>query len=219
MRDGQPKHRQMRAERRTLARRKASRAELPAILVICEGRKTEPHYIRGLCEAKRINLANVNVIAGDHETDGMSLVRKAQAHFRADNDYDAVFVVCDDDGAPLDRARQLAQTRMENSEGAAISVEVIATRPCFEFWLLLHFEYTTRAYEGASEVIRDLRRHLPDYQKADRLIFSKVSAGLDMARDRAIRLERDIAASGATSPLTDMEQLIRQLLSVNRSES
>jgi RloB-like protein len=109
MRDRQPKHRQMRAEQRVLARRKESRAGLPAIIVVCEGRKTEPQYIRGLCEAKRINLANVNLVAGDNETDALSLVRKAQTHFRADNDYDAVFVVCDDDGAPLESACQQAR--------------------------------------------------------------------------------------------------------------
>jgi hypothetical protein len=217
MRDRQPKHRQMRAEQRALARRKESRAGLPVILVVCEGRKTEPHYIRGLCEAKRINLANVTLISGDHETDAISLVRKAQAHLKADNDYDAVFVVCDDDGAPLDSARRQAQVRIKNAAGKRLSVEIITSRPCFEFWLLLHFEYTARMYTNTSDVIRDLRRHLPDYEKSDRLIFPKVGAGLDLARGRALQLKRDLRSSGATSPDTQVAQLVEQLLSMSRN--
>jgi len=218
MRDNQPKHRQLRAEQRQLARRKASRAGLPAVLIFCEGRKTEPQYIRGLCEARRINLANVRVIFGDHETDAASLVRKAQALFKADNDYDRVFVICDDDRAPLDRARKEARARLKNANGNMLVVELIATRPCFEYWLLLHFEYSARAYGNAAEVIRDLCRHLPDYEKADRLIFAKVGAGLDTARAHAVRLKRDLAASGATSPNTDMGSLVDQLLSMSRVE-
>jgi hypothetical protein len=53
MRDNQPKIRQMRKERRRLARQKASRAGMPSILIVCEGRETEPNYIAGFCDAKR----------------------------------------------------------------------------------------------------------------------------------------------------------------------
>ena len=179
------------------------------------GRETEPHYIRGLCDSKRINLANVHIIHGNHETDAVSLVRKAQMHFRADNDYDAVFVVCDDDGAPLDRAHQQAQARIKNADGQTVSIELISSRPCFEFWLLLHFEYSV-AYVSATEVIRDLKRHLPDYEKADRHIFAKVSTGLDLALARAARLKRELQGTGATSPDTHMALLIEQLLSMSQ---
>ena len=57
MRDNQPKHRQMRKEQRRLARQKASREGLPAILVVCEGRETEPNYVDGLRAHLRINAA------------------------------------------------------------------------------------------------------------------------------------------------------------------
>jgi len=93
----------------------------------------------------------VTLIAGDHETDPESLVRKAHAQFRADNDYDAVLVLCDDDGLPLDAARQQARARLKNAAGKTVSIDVAASRPCFEFWLLLHFEYTTRVYGNSAQ--------------------------------------------------------------------
>ena len=57
MRDDQPKHRQMRQEQRRVARRKASRGGLPSVLVVCEGRETEPNYIDGLRDHLLINAA------------------------------------------------------------------------------------------------------------------------------------------------------------------
>ena len=62
MRDNQPKHRQMRKEQRRLDRKKASRQGLPAVLIICEGRETEPNYIDGLRDFLRINAAAVHVV-------------------------------------------------------------------------------------------------------------------------------------------------------------
>ena len=39
--------------------------------------------------------------------------------------------------------------------------------PCFEFWLLLHFEFTTAPFDGYSEVRDRLKSHWPEYKKGD----------------------------------------------------
>jgi hypothetical protein len=81
MRDDQPKHRQMRQEQRRVARRKASRAGLPAVLIVCEGRETEPNYIDGLRDHLRINAAAVHIEPGRSVTDPIGLVRNAHQRF------------------------------------------------------------------------------------------------------------------------------------------
>lgn len=216
MRDNQPKHRQMRKEQRKLARQKASREGLPALLVVCEGRETEPNYIRGLCQHWRINEAAVRVISGDTITDPTGLVRKAQQRFRADGPYDRVYVVCDGDASTLADARQLAETRLRSAEGTVTRVQVIASDPSIEFWLLLHFEYTARPFATAAEATGELRAHLTEYEKSDRDIFAKVAAGLEPARQRALTLKGDLASTGATCPDTDMHKLVEQLLLMRR---
>ncbi len=45
------------------------------------------------------------------------------------------------------------------------NVTVILINPCFEFWLLLHFEKTTKHYTDCNSVIRKLKKYLPDYEK------------------------------------------------------
>jgi RloB-like protein len=217
MRDNDPRRRQARTAERKLARAKASREGLPVFLVICEGTETEPNYLRGLCESRRINFANVKIETSGSKTSSLALVKKARASFAKNNDYDHVFVVLDDDGQPFEEAKLLAQRKLRNASGDSIHVEMIVSRPAFEFWLLLHFEYLTRPFATAAEVIADLRAHLTNYTKSERLIFRQVETGLDQALENAQRLKRELAASGATNPNTDVHLLVSRLLSMART--
>ncbi|MGH8211134.1 MAG: RloB family protein [Steroidobacteraceae bacterium] len=214
MRDNQPKHRQMRKEQRRLERRKASREGLPALLIVCEGREAEPNYIDGLRDFLRINAAAVNVVRGESVTDPAGLVRKAQQLFKSDDNYDLVYVVCDGDSTTLAAARQLAQKPLRNASRKPAHVQLIASRPSIEFWLLLHFEYSARPFRMATEVTTALRGHLTDYQKNDREIFRKVVSGLEFACQRAQQLKVEFQKSGAVVPYTDMHLLVEQFKSM-----
>ena len=217
MKDRQPKYRQAARERAKLDRRTASLAGLPTALIVCEGRRTEPYYLRGLIEHLGVNAANAHIQPGSYETDARSLVRDAQARFRLNPEYDRVFVVLDGDQAHLADARCEGATAMENAAGDQVFVELIVTTPCFEYWLLLHFEHTTRNFRSA-EVIRELKGHLTDYKKGDPNVFAKVRAGLAEAGARAVRGDRELAAARATSPRTDMPVLLEALRAMSRRQ-
>lgn len=45
-------------------------------------------------------------------------------------------------------------------------VIVIINNPCFEYWLLLHFEATSKFYTTYSDLVKQLKKHLPDYDKS-----------------------------------------------------
>lgn len=45
------------------------------------------------------------------------------------------------------------------------NVVVLINNPCFEYWLLLHFEYSSGYYGVCREVIKPLKKYLPDYEK------------------------------------------------------
>ncbi len=211
MRQNQPKHRQMRKEQRRLQRRRASREGLPAVLIVCEGRETEPNYIEGLMEHLRVNPAAARIERGDDRTDPLSLVKKAQKLFKEDGEFDLVYVVCDGDSIQLVDARRQALKLLSNSHKKKTQVQVVANCPSVEFWLLLHFEYSAREFRNSAESERELRGHLTDYQKNDRDIFRKVQTGLDAACDRARRLKQELRATGAAGPDTDFPDLVLQL--------
>lgn len=219
MRDNHPKYRQERRKSRQLERKKSTRAGLPSILIVCEGRETEPNYLRGFCEEYGINRANVTIVGGDDDTSATGLVRKARQRFQVDRDFDAVFVVCDCIDENLTEAQRLAAQALRNVTGESVSMSLIVSRPSFEFWLLLHFEYLTRPFRSAEPVVNLLSRHVTDYDKADKQIFAKVRSGLDRALAHVPRLKAELAATGAQSPNTDMPTLIQKMLSLSRHGS
>lgn len=216
MREGQPKHRQAAKERARLARRRASLAGLPTALIVCEGRCTEPHYLRGLLEHLRVNAANVEIAPGSSTTDAIGLVRSARLRYQARPEFDRIFVVLDGDQRSLAEARVDAAKGIRRRGGGRVPIHLIVSAPCFEYWLLLHFEYTTRD-DSSADVVQALKGHVTDYEKADADIFRKVRVGFESAVTAARRASREMAAAGARSPMTDMPVLVEALKAMSPS--
>lgn len=121
------------------ARRAHERNVRPVILVVTEGEKTEPDYLRGLIRACRNPRVRVTV-SGEHGVPrtlvehARDLKNSAEREARKNEDdnlaYDEVWCVFDVDEHPrLDEARTMA---------ADNGIELAVSNPCFEFWLVLH---------------------------------------------------------------------------------
>jgi len=194
-----------------LARARASLRGKARYLIVCEGRETEANYLTGLRDAWRINAANVVIRRGDDRTDSLSLVHRARALWKEDPDFDRVFVVCDHEDDGVAAARDLAGLPLAPRSRPGLVVELILSRPSFEFWLLLHFEYTTRMFRDAKEVTRVLAQHLPGYDKADRRLYAKLHAGLEKAVAGTQQLKRHHVEKGVDVPDTDVPILVDAL--------
>jgi hypothetical protein len=94
---------------------------------------------------------------------------------------------------------------------------VIPSIPCFEFWLLLHFIYTTRPFDAppgdsiCSRVIEELKKYLPAYQKGDQDIFNKIQDSLDNAITNASRVQQFHQTSGTDNPSTLVHSMVEYL--------
>lgn len=147
--DGQPKHRQAARE---LLRRKAQRQPAERLLIVCEGSKTEPLYLGEIRQQLRLPSANVQVQPAAYGTEPLRIVEYAERLFiegqRAlgihARTFDRVVVVFDRDEhhiyhAALQRVAAL-NGRLKNDERVKVPFEAVVSVPCFELWLLLHFE-------------------------------------------------------------------------------
>lgn len=178
----------------------------PLILVLCEDSKSGKEYLE---DASRFFRADVKVrIAHCGKTDPKGIVEEA---IRQKKTYDKVYCAIDRDRHPsFDEAVALAATQSE--------IIVIASFPCFEFWLLLHFGYSAKPYveEGRNSpgacVIRDLRTYpsLANYDKGDsESVFDKLGdARLNVARQVSPRVYADAVNNGCLNPSTRMHVLI-----------
>ena len=221
-RDDQPKHRQ---KARDLHRRAAVRQPYERLLIVCEGEKTEPQYLAEICQEKRLSTAHVHVQHGVFGTEPIQVVEYAEHLFCTGDraraiearSFDRVFVVIDRDQhrtyfdalAKLDALND----RLTNDEKKAVSFHRIASVPCFELWLLLHFE-NIQAPLHRREVYERLRAHLPGYDKGQPGHWGTTKEFLGQAMQRATeRIEATNAYNG-TEPYTDMGRLVQTLLTL-----
>lgn len=140
-------------------------------LILCEG-ETEENYFKGLIsqEKYRRKFSSVDVEIfkpKDHSPIGLvkqakKLIKQAK---RDRNEYDFVWVVFDRDG------HQGIPDAFEMARISIPPIQVAFTNPCFEYFILLHFEKTTRSFTNCDEVVSYIKKagYIPDYEKSSNL--------------------------------------------------
>lgn len=149
----------MAADRRR--RRRAPRTEKTSILLVTNGALTEKIYLEEIKRralrtetAKEHNLA-VKVVFINGETD--TLINKLSSPHGDTKSYDEVWLVVDEDGQ--ERGRFLGSCTRQTTK--AQSWFGIVSRPCFEVWLIAHYEQVRR-YADQKDAQTHYRRLLPE---------------------------------------------------------
>lgn len=122
--------REAKARRRNepmLVRREAVREDIPKILIVCEGRNTEPSYF------EQFKLATAEIVVFGEGNNTISLVHHAEK-LSAKGDYAQIWCVFDRDSFPAEH--------FNNAINKALSLgfEVAYSNQAFEYWLILHFD-------------------------------------------------------------------------------
>lgn len=154
---------------RTLVRKGgAGRQPGKFLLVVTEGRRTEPAYIKALNERLRIRMK----VVADATSDPVSLVHAAMQHASQQTHarrasalaiaFDEVWVVFDVEApGSVRRTQTLEAMDLAQRNG----IRTATSDPCFEYWLLLHWMYTTRPFPSCKGVVAELRACMPGYHK------------------------------------------------------
>lgn len=125
------------------------------VLIQCEG-ETEPNYLRQFRLDPRV-VSHFNVIVKEgHGGDAKAVVAAAIAERERqrgrENRYDYIWCVLDveDDTRAAVLTEAIAEARHQ-------SFAVFLSNPCFEVWLLAHFEATSRSFASCKAAERYLR--------------------------------------------------------------
>lgn len=216
--DNQPKARQ--AEQ--LARKAGKRASYDRILIVSEGRKTEPLYLGEIRSEYRLHTANVQVQHSQYGTSPIQVVDYAEDLFINGDDaksinpraFEQVYVVFDrDDHDSYHNALAKAKSldgKLQNAEKQRVKFEAIASVPCFELWLLLHFQ-NVLAPMHRTVVYQQLRQYLTGYDKGQAGHFAQTCQHLALATQRAEHLSSLSNAHDGVEPYTDMQNLVHLL--------
>ncbi|WBB73322.1 RloB family protein [Micromonospora sp. WMMD1128] len=203
---------------RPLRRRTGRYDERRTYLICSEGENTETWYFKGLRRELRAGTVRINILSGKGEPYGV--VEKAIAEANqaaADGDaYDEVWVVFDVE-APQPHARLASALALAARHGIRCAV----SNPCFEVFLLLHYE-DLFAYLTTDEACRRLERHPCGYSPRGKLVnFEALRSGRANALSRAARLDRLHREKpvDARNPSTSVPSLVTALVAHNGPRS
>ena len=100
--------------------------------------------------------------------------------------------------------------KLRNDLKQPVKFKAIASVPCFELWLLLHFE-DVLAPLHRTEAYQRLRQYLPNYDKGQASHYAHTCHSLADAIRRAEHLAELSTAHNAVEPYTDMHALVQLL--------
>ena len=209
-----------RQQRDALVRRSQKRRDKRTILLVGEGEETERNYFDAI---KREDIVAKRFAVTVKKRHGVSPERvveeaigyKEQAESRGE-DFDEVWCVLDVEGSEK-RDSLEAAVRLAEENG----ITLYLSNPCFEVWLLSHFERRSRAYNNCDVVIVRLNRKWrtlcrQDYRKNDDRIYQRVSGLTEEAIENARLVRevdhRDIENTADCNSSTEVYRLVGKLM-------
>ncbi|NEQ68593.1 MAG: RloB domain-containing protein [Symploca sp. SIO2D2] len=197
---------------RKKARRAPYRQTKPVILVVSEGKVTEPGYIRTFAQYYKNSRVKIELCGGMGVPKTIveyAKNRKAEAEKRAKREqdenlkFDEVWCVFDIDEHPnIPDAIQMA-----SSNGLCLAI----SNPCFELWLWLHFAPQPGMRERHA-LQSMLQKHIPGYDK--QIDFANIADGYQDAVLRAEQLENAALEDNEDrrNPTTGVWRLTKSIL-------
>lgn len=189
------------------------RKTVPRLLIFCEGDKTEPNYLRYYIREFNIDSRYLDLrVVNTEKNSPKELVEEAIESKQFAND--KAWAVFDRDGYTKHN---------EAFQKAKGKVDVAFSSISFEFWILLHFTYTTRHFLKSGNVIDEIRnkgympysmKHFNKELKRDKEIYSKLKDKTQIATKNAKRLRAyQVKNNPSTSvhklnPYTNIDELL-----------
>lgn len=207
----------VRREIKEISRSTRTRNIKPNIYVSCEG-ETEEAYLKGL-KREYIKVATIK-ISNSKKTAAKDVVKNLKKQFKSEyqkEDLKYCIFDCDENSDnALKDAQELAQ-----KEGATI----IFSNPCFEVWLLWHFE-NDLSYQHSREA---LKRRIEDLIKPNYWKFKEQPNLYDLVKDNLTTAQMNYSQrknelnqdsideySRASNPYSNFDILIADLINLNK---
>jgi hypothetical protein len=188
--------------------RKTSEREIRRILIVCEGKKTEPNYFKAFPTKPEV-CDQIDVEGRGYNT--LSLVQEAirlkQEALHKHAPYRELWCVFDRDSFPLDNFTNAIKLAAQNQISCAYSIKA------FEIWYLLHFNYIDAAL-SRSQYEEKLTEFLKQqYLKNSDSMYKSLIRHQSKALQNAKKLfaKQSILPLSQQNPITTVFQLVERL--------
>jgi hypothetical protein len=182
--------------RKSLVRMENVRDTLEVILIICEGQKDELKYFQALRNELQLNRQRIVIEACQRGSNPKNIIEEAIERDERE-EYDRVYCVFDHDSREKEYREAIERIKSKNKN--VVKFFAITSVPCFEFWILLHYVYSTKQYKQvqpgrksvSEQLISEIRKYYPNCKKHLDTLYEDTRHLLPQAIERAKKLERE----------------------------
>lgn len=207
-----------RRSRNSYRRRPPSVEPRACVLLVCEGKKTEPNYFKSLRKELRLTTVEVKIVGQGaapktvvKKAVELARDRKQEVHRGRDGiEYDHVWCVFD-----VEQTHQNPSLPAALDQAAATGIDVALSNPCFEYWFLLHFTNCGQLLSNCKGVLLELKKHLPNYEKAQD-VFETLWPRVDDAIRRAKAREKSHVRAGTPRSKMDSSTEVYKVVELLR---
>ncbi len=173
-------------------RKKAFREPRKSMLIVCEGKKTEPIYFNKLKRKLKLAMVDIEIVGigavpitvVNRAVELKREKRQAAKKSPTEVEYDVIYCVIDVEAPEPHESLAEAINKAQDNK-----LEVVLSNPCFEYWYILHFRKTGAPFNTSRDVKSELRRRYhPNYDESDETIFDAVYPNTN----NAIRHSREV---------------------------
>ena len=184
------------------------------IYILCEGadKHSEYAYLGALIKDTPIKGDKVQIeLAPTKYNTGRELVEEASKKIdKKFKNIDEAWVVYDQDGYSLHKET------FESAKEKGVKIAFSAT--AFEFWILLHYEYTTKQFPKSEDIIKELKdKNFIDYAKNSKDVYFLTKEKLPNAKQNAKKIRIEVEKYDGNkkiyerNPYTNLDLLIEEI--------
>lgn len=188
-------------------RKRNTRKVKKRLFILCEGEKTEYNYFTELVRSKNVRGRPITLkVVTTKRNTARELVEEAIKSRELPKD--EAWAVFDKNGYTK-HAEAFNKARSNDIKIAFSSIS-------FEFWILIHFEYTTRTFHKSNEIIKYLKRYF-DYKKNDDKIYEYLKIKTKVAEKHAKKVRKFQKETNPghkiyrLNPYTNVDELINSI--------
>lgn len=192
--------------------RKTNYRQLRILFVITtEGIKTEPEYFYFLVKKLNSQQINIKLESLSSKKHSPKEVLKTMERWLKNNnlrDKDEAWLVIDRDNWEENEIKELYQWSKKQE-----NYDLAVSNPCFEYWLLLHFE-DGKGINIHGKCKDSLNKYLPNYNKADlytKKLENKIQDAINHAKQKDIPPCQDYPKIHGTT----IYRLVEKLITIN----
>jgi len=207
-------------EPRQFKRKAAFRKPEKEIIVITEGKNTEPEYIKAFARDNKHPLVKCTIIpekgvpisiVNEAIAEKKRLKKSAQKSRNSFDELYEIWCVFDEDEHP--NLKNALQTARDND------ISYILSSPCFELWGCLHYSQNDAPIHR-HEMQKKLSGMMPDYDHKNKAIFNyehmKRNYSEAVARAKELIKRRNEEGAPESNPSTNMYELTESIKKTDR---